>query len=293
MEDKIKHELDLVDKASDNFKEIITESSETEYTKLQTLGTNLYGTSIMYKKELFKRGRTSYKYASYKYGTIVMVNFGTNIGDELCGNHFAIVLTNNDNPYSSVLTVLPLSSKNKANRLSLGELLSKILDDIVLMINEVNEKERKKELEFFKKESEFREYLHNFEDSISIESSEVEVQNAIKVILNYNDKESTSTINEYLVLQDKFSKELKEIHKNHDKIRNLLKVYINKNRITYAIIDQIQTISKFRILKPINDLNPIANLEVDMNKMAMIENKIISRYFSKANKYLDKKGKEC
>ena len=30
MEDKIKHELDLVDKASDNFKEIITDSSETE-----------------------------------------------------------------------------------------------------------------------------------------------------------------------------------------------------------------------------------------------------------------------
>lgn len=66
-------------------------------------------------------------YTTFKHGSVVMVNFGPNIGSELSGNHFAIVLNGKDKRENNLLTVVPLSSKDHSNYLSLGnELFSSI-----------------------------------------------------------------------------------------------------------------------------------------------------------------------
>ncbi|HAP8019376.1 TPA: type II toxin-antitoxin system PemK/MazF family toxin, partial [Enterococcus faecium] len=54
-------------------------------------------------------------YRVYKRGTIVYVDFGVNVGYELSGNHFAIVLNNKDNSKNGVVCVVPISSKKKSN----------------------------------------------------------------------------------------------------------------------------------------------------------------------------------
>lgn len=48
---------------------------------------------------------------TYKRGQIVFVNFGYRIGTELGGNHYAIVLDTKNSRYANTVTVVPLKSK--------------------------------------------------------------------------------------------------------------------------------------------------------------------------------------
>lgn len=57
------------------------------------------------------------KYPKYKRGDILSVNFGFRIGNELGGRHFAVVLDNNNDISSSVITVIPLTSKKENTRI--------------------------------------------------------------------------------------------------------------------------------------------------------------------------------
>ncbi|WP_325064740.1 type II toxin-antitoxin system PemK/MazF family toxin [Limosilactobacillus rudii] len=60
------------------------------------------------------------RYYYYRRGTVIRVNFGTNLGSEFSNIHFAIVLDKKDSPNKKTLTVLPLTSKQNSNRFSLG-----------------------------------------------------------------------------------------------------------------------------------------------------------------------------
>ena len=53
------------------------------------------------------------KLITFKRGTIVKANLGFNIGHELGGLHYCIVLTKNDTPKNGTLNVIPLTSKDK------------------------------------------------------------------------------------------------------------------------------------------------------------------------------------
>ena len=71
--------------------------------------------SILFKAKQFHNealGKNTKFFPKFKRGTIVYVKFGINIGSELSGNHFAIVLDKYDKVTKSTLTVIPLSSKN-------------------------------------------------------------------------------------------------------------------------------------------------------------------------------------
>lgn len=50
---------------------------------------------------------------NFKRGDIVKVNLGFNVGNELGGLHYCIVLNKNDNIHSGTLNVIPLSSAKK------------------------------------------------------------------------------------------------------------------------------------------------------------------------------------
>jgi len=71
--------------------------------------------SVLFKaKQFYKeaQGKNTKFFPKFKRGTIVYVKFGVNIGSELSGNHFAIVLDKYDKVTKSTITVVPLSSKN-------------------------------------------------------------------------------------------------------------------------------------------------------------------------------------
>ena len=65
------------------------------------------------------------KYQRYKRGQIVLADFSPSMGSEMRGKHFAIVLTKKDSPNNGVLTVVPLSSKEKSYYLNVGNIVQK------------------------------------------------------------------------------------------------------------------------------------------------------------------------
>lgn len=65
----------------------------------------------------------------FKRGSIVKANLGFNIGHELGGLHYCIVLNKNDNPKNGTVNVIPLTSKNKTYKgcINLGSEIYKLL----------------------------------------------------------------------------------------------------------------------------------------------------------------------
>lgn len=65
----------------------------------------------------------------FKRGSIVKANLGFNIGHELGGLHYCIVLNKNDNPRNGTLNVIPLTSKNKTYKgcINLGNEIYELL----------------------------------------------------------------------------------------------------------------------------------------------------------------------
>ena len=70
----------------------------------------------------------------YKRGDIVHANFGYNVGSELGGTHYAVVVENNNNISNGLVTVVPLSSlgtgKTKSDLHKAEIYLGKIVGDV-------------------------------------------------------------------------------------------------------------------------------------------------------------------
>lgn len=102
----IKHKN--IDEASNNFKNI---SSKVKNQKFEHIDAWLLKTSKHFKTENSILQKALYP--RFEYGTIVKVDFGINVGSELSGPHFAIVLDKFDSTKSNSITVLPLTSQKK------------------------------------------------------------------------------------------------------------------------------------------------------------------------------------
>lgn len=75
-----------------------------------------YGNSL--KKELGNKLPKYYR--KFKQGTIVMVDYGVTVGNEMAGMHLAVVLSSNDNKYHKNIITVPLSSKYHKGYVDLG-----------------------------------------------------------------------------------------------------------------------------------------------------------------------------
>lgn len=107
---------DKIDTACQNYK-IAFNSHDIKFQKLDDW---LETESEIFIKETKTANKT---YKKYQRGQLVKVNFGINIGSELCYTHFAIVITKKDSINSDILTIIPITSKNGRNRVDLGKLI--------------------------------------------------------------------------------------------------------------------------------------------------------------------------
>lgn len=284
-------QLELLNKTKIEMKNIVLDETNPLAKKYQNIGGNMLNLAKQFKREIVKSRGASQKYARYKYGQLVMVDFGLNIGNEICGNHFAIVFTNSDSPYSGLITVVPLSSKRGSNRLSLGEFLSK---DILLKLNDTQNKlseQMSSCIEKFKKFNStdgvtFKKIIEAMMESgltFQDETQKIEdfLQAKIEEICNEEPEGYVDRISESI---KQLFDETNSIKQNSEKFKSTIEKYSNKNRITYAIVDQVQTISKMRVLKPINEFDPIDELLVDAKLLLQIEQEIVKILFSKAGK---------
>lgn len=71
---------------------------------------------------------------TFKRGDIVKVNLGFNIGKEMGGLHYCVVVNKNDNPYSGTLNVIPLSSA-KENKIYHKETCVDLGDELFCLLS--------------------------------------------------------------------------------------------------------------------------------------------------------------
>src|SRR5699024_7349629 len=211
-------------------------------------------------------------YSKYNRGTIVFVEVGINIGHELSGGHYAIVLNDNDNKRNSILNVVPLSSKSKKYYLPIDKtvfenasaVLQTRFEEFSKSYNIKSEELEKLNTEFeeMKKEvdrgigdidsivqSDREEHIANLKSKISIMKENLPVMESLKQ-QNLNDKE-----------------EIERIHM----------IYSKFDKNTYACYQSIQTISKLKIRR-INKYDPSGSMKVDNATLQEIDTKIVEYY---------------
>lgn len=278
-----KEQVAITETACKRFKLI---SQNIKISKLKYLHRSLNFKSHIFYNE--NEGK-AYKYQKYKRGSLVMVNFGTNIGYELSGNHFAVVINHDDNYKNGVVTVIPLTSKEKKQYLKLND---SILDLVLHAQNKYIDmlQESQKIHNTHKKE---------YEDTLLITKTNI---NKIKSIMSEDDylskhneildkmfQETNEYIDKLDGLQQITEKESKEIQENMNKLFDVLEKYNEKNKESYAMVKNITTISKLKILKPINKFDPIGQIYVSNDSLNKIDQKLIENFTYCAKQPLDEK----
>lgn len=202
------------------------------------------------------------KNITYKRGNIIKVNFGFNVGAELGGVHYAVVLDNDNKHSSATVTVAPMSSvkPNKPvhqNNLNIGSEFYNILDSRLNILSA----ELNKELFAVQK------YINLFDE--------------LKKIYN-NDNSSVAQRNEVIKLSEDYRVEAqKKLDYIHSQM-NILKK--NKNELllmshgSIIKLDQIRTISKMRINIPKHKNDVLYELSLSKPTMTKVNEKLKDLY---------------
>lgn len=212
---------------------------------------------------------------AYKRGNVVKVSFGFNVGSEYGGLHYGVVLDNNNNHGSSVVTVIPLTSVKDEqdihkNSVELGNeiyrslkikyttILAQLNDelkeidetrnmiDVLLEIAEESLNAAKKS----EQEDEVHEKLTEVEKSIQASKRMQSV---------WDDKEKHTT--EELQHLEKIGKEIAGMKEG-----------------SIALINQITTISKMRIFDPKNIHGVLFGISLTEESMEKINEKVKELY---------------
>lgn len=208
----------------------------------------------------YDRKKEKLKFKAYKRGSIVLVNFNNGVGYELNGSHLCVVLNKKDSPNNGVLTVIPLSSKNKPYYLDLGNIVSNLI--IPSIFKEYNS--IKEQLE------DLRLQRLVLEDSYTFKNLDNDIENDF---INELIIESNKDINKLRLSMD-------VLKHNIEELQTVSKTYDNMNKGSYALIQNITTISKLRIMKPINKYDPISKIKLPNKLMDEIDKEIV-RLFTK------------
>lgn len=235
---------------------------------------NFYGTELF--NEL--NGETPRYYPQFEQGTIVMVNYGVPIGDELGGKHFGVVISNNDTKYKRKVLIVPLSSHYHRGYINLGyELMNGIIELINDRANEIKKeidsliKEMrdfskaygKRDFSFTDKEKEI--LLSNGIDIMAffknnsvfqIQSENTEVKRVIHQIHSINSWNEYKNISEFVFhiekifsFQSRLLKRIADEQKTMQQLTKLSKKFERYNKQSFAIISDIKVVSKLRVQK--------------------------------------------
>lgn len=202
------------------------------------------------------------RFRRYKKGSIIFVDFGIGIGNEFSHPHFCVVMDNKDNPLKGTLTVIPLTSKEKDFFIKLEK--NMIYKFFEKTINDV--RERKKLISA----------IYDLENDPLTQTPGIyyprdeNMQNILDEFAKRHNIKGSLTLNQarrFLEVEDKYSEEIANF-------------YLKYNKNTYANVQALTTISKFKIFKPINPLDPIRDIILPDTQIKKLENEIIKNLTS-------------
>lgn len=234
---------------SDNKKKLLAKAnerfslvSEPDTGKFSYLPGWLDHVSYRYEKEF--KNEFPRRYYHYDRGTVIRVDFGVNMGSEFSFVHFAIVLDKKDNSRKKTLTVLPLTSKQKKGRFSLGK---EIFNQTLVLLQE--------------------RYIENYKRLVSLMKQYSELQKKDPNSCNF-DHDIKETKNKLL----EFKSDLAELNK-------VLDIYKDYNKDSFVRLSDVTTISKFRIRR-INKFDPSGKIKLSEQQMAEISDELMKLYIS-------------
>lgn len=225
----------------------------------------------------------------YRRGAIVNVDFGVNVGTELSGNHFAIILNKNDGPSNDKLTVIPLTShyhphtvelkqtlRRSANQIFAKQMFSfiEIYAAVAILRNEAMASLQQQLMpsgrEFIEKVASqmnnasvqklFEEYANGLEKRLTDSES-------ARVLISHSNVEMSG-------LEDPLSlKFLENLASAIQASVDATNMYMKYDLTTYAKVLDITTISKSRLRK-LNEYDPIGDIMVDNETLNTIDSEI-------------------
>lgn len=215
------------------------------------------------------------KNIAYKRGNIVKLNFGFNIGSEYGGLHYGIVLDNNNNHNSPVLTVIPLTSikdgkEVHSNSIDLG---NEIYRSLKLKYDTISKTLKEEEKEISDAMKAFSLLVSMAKETLdtcksSEDSGEIE--------------KSLEKVEEYLKATDKLESFWTEKEKhNAEQQEYLAKIGLEISRMkqgSIALVNQITTVSKMRIFDPRNLKGVLAGVSLSEENMEKINQKVKELY---------------
>lgn len=251
------HKVKLIDAAAKKFK---TVSTSTDNQKFKMLPKWLDTVSYRYNKEFNHDFPNSLAY--FKRGAVVRADFGVNMGSEFCGLHFAIVLNKHDNSKNRTLTVLPLTSHDKDGRFPLG---AEVFNQTTQMIN--------LQIENFKSRL----------SKLAAESAEeAQLRKSLNLPINhpspYDDPIGAS--GEKLAQMTALTNQnIDALSDDIDQLTRVKAVYDRYNKSSYVRLNDITTISKYR-LRHINKYDPSGKILLTGQQMSDISLLIQKLYLS-------------
>lgn len=202
---------------------------------------------------------------NYSRGDIIQVNFGFNIGKELGGLHYAVVLDNDSKRSSDVITVIPLSSTDgrqiHPRSVNLGtELYEKVMSVQNKLLNDTaTQIEETKKLQTVLNSS-----------IILLKHSLQETGLSEELTKKY--EEVTYLKNEVDTRLTEFDKRMAIIARNQAEIEKM-------KLGSMAVTNQVTTISKQRIYKPKRSTDFLYGISLSASAMDKINEKLKELYF--------------
>lgn len=215
-------------------------------------------TSYLQNEESFSPSRL----IRYKRGSVVRVNFGFNVGKELGGLHYAVVLDNDNKRNADVLTIIPLSSTDEKTvherNVDLGSELYKKISSKQESLLEQADKELSE--------------LKSLANALKTASDALYDLNAT-CDENINEKiqKIEQTRNECSSKQQQLEKRIAMLTKNGIEIKKL-------KFGSMAVVNQITTISKQRIYAPKYSEDFLYGVKLSPSAMDRINNKVKELY---------------
>lgn len=266
----------LLNKSNTRYKKIV-DTYHQENFKSQQIGywLDLHSLKIQHECEEERKS-----FISFKPGTLIRVDFGVNIGSEISGQHFAIVLNRRDNSFKPTLTVVPLTSMDKKWYINIEmEVYDRIIEDL-----------NKTKLELSKKYEEINAAIEVMEKSQSHPEqgntdNYMSLLRLLGIIANINiddEIKKMKVIDDFNPLLDElfdtFSLKQEKMQAEIIKLDEVSKKYQNYRKNSFADISQVTTISKSRIVSRVNEFDPMGKIQISKDLLDLLRaeiNKII------------------
>lgn len=240
-----------IDKASRKFKFV----SKSKKLKFRYLPDWVLSEATYFEKEVTSQVRN---HKIYKRGSLVFIDFGVNVGNELSGHHFGIVLNKKDSKRNGVLTVVPVSSKSNKFSVQLdgiisqksSEFLRRSLAEVILDYKILG--------------------LHIVKDELTLEEAN-EMISTLSTDGNYSieHKKYITTAN--------FNERLSILKKEIEELEIVVNTYLKFDKVSFAKCLDIKTISKNRIIK-LNHFDPVGKIKVSDATLEKIDEVILENF---------------